>query len=264
MQFIKIAPNTFISSDYEKEINKPIAVVCGFMDGSAKNVMKYAEIYDRLGFVVLVLLSKSSDIAIFPIWFVHRTAARRVKNVFSPTRTVVGHLMSNGGIRSLHALDYHLGGITLSGMVLDSCPTVPSKVVNPEALRAIFFPTVQPKWLKEVAISLLITSLRTLSYFRWLMPSGFALDKQLVYITTRYPLAPRLFLYSDADNAINSESVEQAIKLTKSGISANVDSYNFKDSPHVQHYLKYKKVYTSRIASFYGKLIKGLLLKGKI
>jgi hypothetical protein len=125
MQLTKLASDAFISTDYGKDSSKPIVIVAGFMDGSARIVMKYAEIYDRIGFTVVILISTSLHLAFLPIWLVHRGAAMKLKTLIQgrPLNVECRDTM-------LHALDYHLGGLTISALFLDLCRSVPDLAIS--------------------------------------------------------------------------------------------------------------------------------------
>lgn len=70
--------------------------------------------------------------------------------------------------------------------------------------------------------------------------------------------SPQLYLYSEEDELIGVKDVEEYIEHVKKKLNVQyVDSYNFKDSQHVQHFRKYPDIYKKCINEFLNKVEEG-------
>lgn len=78
-------------------------------------------------------------------------------------------------------------------------------------------------------------------------------NMRLTRITQRlyenHPPCPQLYLYSSGDKVVPSHSVEIRIKEQQK-IGRNVQSFNFKSSPHVDHYRNFPDLYSSQLHNF--------------
>ncbi|KAH0853155.1 hypothetical protein HID58_093415, partial [Brassica napus] len=78
-------------------------------------------------------------------------------------------------------------------------------------------------------------------------------NMRLTRITQRlyenHPPCPQLYLYSSGDKVVPSHSVEIRIKEQQK-IGRKVQSFNFKSSPHVDHYRNFPDLYSSQLHNF--------------
>lgn len=79
------------------------------------------------------------------------------------------------------------------------------------------------------------------------------IKKRLTKITStlanNQPLYPQLYLYSTADKVIPSQKIESFIEHQKK-LGRKVTTFNFKSTPHVDHYRTFPDTYTSLIQDF--------------
>ena len=75
------------------------------------------------------------------------------------------------------------------------------------------------------------------------------LTKIISVLSNNQPPCPQLYLYSSDDKVIPYQSVELFIKKQKD-MGRTVHSFNFKSSPHVDHYRTYPTTYYSQLQSF--------------
>ncbi|KAJ9561990.1 hypothetical protein OSB04_007150 [Centaurea solstitialis] len=68
-------------------------------------------------------------------------------------------------------------------------------------------------------------------------------------LTKNQPFYPQLYLYSTTDKVIPSHRIESFADLQKK-LGRNVTTFNFKSTPHVDHYRTFPDTYTSLIQDF--------------
>ncbi|ESQ50628.1 hypothetical protein EUTSA_v10022713mg [Eutrema salsugineum] len=75
------------------------------------------------------------------------------------------------------------------------------------------------------------------------------LKKIIKKLYENHPPCPQLYLYSSGDKVVPSHSVEQRIKEQQK-MGRSIHSFNFKSSPHVDHYRNFRDLYSSQLHNF--------------
>ncbi|KAJ3302091.1 hypothetical protein HDV03_005435 [Kappamyces sp. JEL0829] len=255
MSFVQIATRAYCSSDIvnavRPERHRPVVLLCGWLDAKPDHLFKYAGLYVALGYSVVVLESDSFDMTLRPSIFVHYSAARRVFALVGNAASFVAAVFSNGGLRSFFCFtDNYPAVLRIQGLIIDSAPSVlKSRPLDGALVRQIYYTTIQPAWLRFLLLESLVLALHLTKAYYWLRPQSHWMNVHLKRLSSAYPSVPRLFLYSDADQAIPSSDIRTAIQHSLQN-SAVVESVNFKTSPHVQHLLHHRERYTKTVTWF--------------
>jgi hypothetical protein len=250
---IKISKHAYITSNVPGT-RKPIILLCGWLDGQYQYLVKYLELYVSLGFPVVMLESVSADLTFYLTSFVHNDTAKVLKHILPKDATYVPHLMSNGGIRSFFSLKDNFDNfdrtLPISAIVLDSCPSVLPKDITKSKVdpRSIFFRNVKPVWLRETLLYLIISAWEIQKYWYTFFPQTHILNRQYKRLLSQFQGIPKLFLYSDSDNAVASDQINLAIDACKD--SSPVEAINFVTSPHVRHFQEHRIRYIQTILWF--------------
>lgn len=93
----------------------------------------------------------------------------------------------------------------------------------------------------ELTVKLMISNIVLMLFRR--------LKKIISILSKNQPPCPQLYLYSSDDRVIPYQSVELFIEEQKE-MGRTVHSFNFKSSPHVDHYRTYPTLYSSQLQSF--------------
>jgi hypothetical protein len=239
----------YTSSGFET-LTTPIVFVAGWMDGPIKLVQKYAQLYESMGFRVVVLLGTFNDIFFKSPSSVHQDSAALLQKYLDSQTKVVLHLMSNGGAWSWTCFEHHIRDLNLNlvGMVFDSSPSIFDE--NSKAPKAgLFFPRASPAMvaaLDLVGIPFFFAQKLWYGYFPDRHFANINIQRLLVELSA----VPKLFLYSQADLLVSHLHVVKAIEIAKSH-GTFVQSFDFIDSEHVQHGRKYSEQYQKRIEEFF-------------
>ncbi|KNE62957.1 hypothetical protein AMAG_08131 [Allomyces macrogynus ATCC 38327] len=181
----------------------------------------------------------------------------------TPSRPLVFHIFSNGGVNTLAILlnlvqHRHMRLTNVRALLLDSCPTPISKMAawggagvytdmllptkyTPRALRAV----VQGITFGVMHLSHAITV--------GLFGCTPRIDANFETLVAHPALrsVPRLLLYSQDDELVSAESVRLAAqKMREAGYAEVVEEHDFGDSAHVQHYRKYPAEYVRVVGEF--------------
>ncbi|KAJ3363957.1 Transmembrane protein 53 [Allomyces javanicus] len=182
----------------------------------------------------------------------------------TPSRPLVFHIFSNGGVNTLAILldlvrHRHMRLTNVRALLLDSCPTPISSMAawggagvytdmllppkyTPRALRAI----VQGITFGVMHISHAIT----VGIFGCTPRIDANFETLVAHPALRS--VPRLLLFSQGDTLVSAESVKLAArKMREAGYAEMVEEHDFGDSLHVQHYRKYSAEYVSVVGEFF-------------
>jgi hypothetical protein len=220
------------------------------MDGNPRAVKKYAQLYESLGFRVLVLIGTSAHFMAYPISWVHSYTAKLIRDkldVETNTQWVV-HMMSNGGCRSWYCFERNYGKpLQVKAMVFDSAPSKFDPDRKPPY--HIFFPRLH--WILRFPLLNFV-----------IKPSFFVLKFVSYFFKISHPLLlhhqkfieeqwriPKLFLYSSKDKLVRSSDIMEVV-LKAREYGTRVQSYDFVDSAHVAHLQKYGTEYRTKIKQF--------------
>ncbi|KAI8901648.1 hypothetical protein BC833DRAFT_576727 [Globomyces pollinis-pini] len=247
VSLIPIAEGSFISSDFNFNTS-PVVVVCGWLNGPAKPVQKYATLYTDLGYRVLVLQSFNSHWW-NPFVSPHKTTFNAINKLLNLETNQLNqqihwipHLMSNGGTKTWTTFEsYFKSKLNVQAMMFDSCPSI----YNPKTSFKLtaFYAHMKP--LTKTIISILV---KPIEFVLWFFPfKGFErVEKKLI---DEHKEVPKLFLYSKVDQMVRSSDIEETIRRAKA-FGTLVESIDFLDSPHVAHYMTHKNAYRDAIVQF--------------
>ncbi|OQR98894.1 indole-diterpene biosynthesis protein PaxU [Achlya hypogyna] len=227
---------------------KRIAVICGWMDAPSRPVTKYAQLYKRLGYDSVVLLSTKADFLKHEK-LVHATTT--LESVDARTKVeLIPHMLSNGGCRSWYCFEEHLRArqqpYSVPAMVFDSAPYSPRLGALAFTWRgAPFLPTL---W-DCVAMRAFMVALGS---YPVLTNSTDAFTLMWQRFFREQASIPKLFLYSSADRVISAVDVEAAITEARNH-GGVVEQLDFERSPHVAHLAYDPERYINVLGTFLTK-----------
>ena len=190
------------------------------------------------------LLAKEMAAALAPM-----SAVRKA----GKAKTVTVHLFSNGGAHSLYlllkSLTLQRKRLLLHSLVIDSAPGTPSVSTGVRAMTL----HMDKSSTRYYVTWLLLTVGTHVSRMLDVALGRLSLsDKYHAAVLSKsaddgeHDAAPRLFLYSRADDLVDYRDVERAVEdARKHGVP--VKAHSWPDSAHVQHMKQHSKEYTALI-----------------
>ncbi|WOH10344.1 hypothetical protein DCAR_0729811 [Daucus carota subsp. sativus] len=265
-------------------------VLLGWLGSKRKHMRRYAELYESRGIQAVTFVAPVKDMLSVDLGraFWQRISGLVVeisdwlseKENDGRERFLMFHTFSNTGWLAYGAILDDLQGRPdildkIKGCVIDSGgdPNIDPKVWAAGFGAALLkkrssaaYPSVEageknavqretnvaklgPKkpFFAEVAILLVLEK-----FFSFLLNTpdlNQKLTKIISVLSNNQPPCPQLYLYSSDDKVIPYQSVELFIKKQKD-MGRTVHSFNFKSSPHVDHYRTYPTTYYSQLQSF--------------
>ncbi|OQR98890.1 hypothetical protein ACHHYP_07603 [Achlya hypogyna] len=233
-------------------VARRVVVVCGWMESAARPVDKYAQLYRKLGYDAVVLLSSQRDF-LTSAANVHPKAAAALLPAVGDSYELIPHMLSNGGCRSWYCLENHLREakrpFTVPAMIFDSSPSVASfggfvwmwqgATLLPSRLQVLG----TRAFLIALSLYPLVTRTTDVFTLHW---QRFFLEQSSI---------PKLFLYSSSDKIVAATDVRAAMHEAASH-GGVVEAVDFADSPHVSHYAADPSRYTQAVQTFLRKYLK--------
>ncbi|XP_038883889.1 transmembrane protein 53 [Benincasa hispida] len=170
-------------------------------------------------------------------WFVYGAILEILQGRKDLLKKIKGCIFDSGGGDPLNPQVWAAG---FSAAILKKNSSSASPMVNGEEVDK------RPLLLETIVLS----SLEKFFSVALKLPD---VDKRLNNIvsvlTENQPSYPELYLYSSGDKVVLSESIELLIEKRKK-TGRKVLSYNFRTSPHVDHYRTYPDIYASQLHKF--------------
>jgi hypothetical protein len=168
--------------------------------------------------------------------------AAKMVAALPPSGEVMMHVFSNGGL-VYASRAWTLLGDRCTGVVFDSSPSLDTSVNTPATVVAEAVGFWKP-FFHALTSGVLTVALWLLHLF------GKRFDVMHFFGVARIAnlRCKKLFLCSSADAITN-------VKMLKDFVASleRAELFDFGDSPHVAHYRKYPKLYTSKVADFISK-----------
>ncbi|KAJ3080325.1 Transmembrane protein 53 [Quaeritorhiza haematococci] len=265
----------------------PVAFIFGWTDGKLQHVAKYASLYRSKGMDVVLFLSTNFDFpSYWTTWWKLRenggagvkaleqlgilahvgkdssTTKDNTKDAKSSSahrpqhRHVLVHVLSNGGLLALHALDtflrtrWHPLTLRTSGIILDS---VPSAVLDFNKGIAALTTGIKNPLILFFAQRTLYLYFASLHIWNSIILGkkdyGRILDAREHLKDPKMLQGPRLYLYSKGDRFIDWEYVARYAQEMRD-VGFVVYERVWEDSPHVQHFLRYPEEYRKIVHEF--------------
>ncbi|CAH9132398.1 unnamed protein product [Cuscuta epithymum] len=259
-------------------------VLLGWLGAKPKHLRRYVELYNSKGFHAVTFVASVRDVLSFDL---ARKLEERIASMASELaswlshpdkdgreRVLIFHTFSNTGWLAYGAILDNLRSQKdlldkIKGCVVDSGgdPHIEPKVwaagftaallkkrsssVLPGEVHELSHgsPTMQEK--KPLLMeTLLFEGFERLFSFLLKLPSeNRRLVKIISTLVNDQPPCPQLYLYSTSDKVIPFRSVESFIDEQR-GRGREVLSFNFRTSPHVDHYRTFPSTYASLLQSF--------------
>ncbi|KAL8118045.1 uncharacterized protein LOC141723522 isoform X2 [Apium graveolens] len=265
-------------------------VLLGWLGSNRKHMRRYAELYESRGIQAVSFVAPVRDMLSVDLGrtFLQRISGLVVemsdwvseKEKDGRERFLLFHTFSNTGWLAYGAILEHLQGRPdildkIKGCVFDSGgdPNIDPKVWAAGFAAALLkkrssaaYPSVEagennavesktnaaklgPKEPLLVEVVLLLLLEKLFSFLLNTPDLNQRLTKIISVLSKNQPPCPQLYLYSSDDKVIPYQSVELFIEEQKK-MGRTVHSFNFKSTPHVDHYRTCPTLYSSQLQSF--------------
>ncbi|KAJ3370580.1 Transmembrane protein 53 [Allomyces arbusculus] len=181
----------------------------------------------------------------------------------TPSRPLVFHIFSNGGVNTLAILldlvrHQHMRLTNVCALLLDSCPTPISSMAAWGGAGVytdmLLPPKYTPRLVRTVVQGIMYGAMHlshaiTVGIFKCTPRLDANFETLVAHPALRS--VPRLLLFSQGDTLVSAESVRLAAqKMREAGYAEMVEEHDFGDSLHVQHYRKYPAEYVRVVGEF--------------
>ncbi|KNA15139.1 hypothetical protein SOVF_100920 [Spinacia oleracea] len=270
-------------------VGKPevAAGVLGWLGATPKHLRRYAELYTSRGIDAITFVVPVRDVLWFDLG---RKVENRIQELTNEIVSWLSKAEGGGGKRCLIFHTFSNTGWLVYGAILTHLQDRPDLIerikgcvvdsggdpeLNPKVWAAGFTAALLKKRNNVMPLSsedveprtdknksnmqdedpllieaLVFGALEKMFSFLFTLPDvNQRLLKIIHHLSDNQPPCPQLYLYSTEDKVIPYRSVESFIKHQKSK-GRSVSSFNFKSSPHVDHYRTFPDVYTSQVNSF--------------
>jgi len=243
-----------VSSTLHTNSTMPIVFVCGWMNGKERPAQKYAQLYERLGYRTIILLSKGSDFFIPNSW-VHQSSWKALTDTLKHEQSkVIVHVMSNGGCRSWYCFERQaqMDGVEFEivSMVFDSCPSLPTK--DRSRSTSAYGADAKSETRKNASkffASCAIILYRCLGIiFGFHHPFRYPFERMII----QQAAVPKLFLYSKSDTLVGYEEIEYTMSKAKE-LNTTISCYDFGNSKHIAHMMQDPETYKKIVDEFITK-----------
>uniref|UniRef100_A0AC35U6H1 Transmembrane protein 53 n=1 Tax=Rhabditophanes sp. KR3021 TaxID=114890 RepID=A0AC35U6H1_9BILA len=259
---IKIIESNFDPNDNRK----PIICLLGWAGCNDRYLAKYSQIYEDAGYATIRTTSPINKIRSLQCYEQYGTKVfdrlASIDNISE--RKLIFHVFSmNGASTYLKVYEsYQKENATGfrwrdEAIIFDSCP---ADVKPMQGATAISFALCPPK--KYGGMASQITKLflaagfaghRALVHIKsWLIHEAYENNFAYYRLISMSCLPKRqLYLYSDLDDICSAHSIESFIEVQKNNTNnVSVNSLNFQNSEHCQHYRTHPELYTKKCLDF--------------
>ena len=236
-----------------EEQHTPLAILLGWGNGHYKHLSKYSLLFEKHNFTTVCLTTSLLKLFTRPVSMANQCCADILRATSELTnqnkdRPVIVMTFSNTGTAVFYSLVKHLhkdpSSLNLIGTIFDSCP-IP---MNKNAIRAS-----ENGALAYFKSSSLFTKFMVKNITKVL--SGIVLytnPVRKVFLTTLVESTcpgPQLFLFSEADELVRWEDIEDFVKERQLR-GVEVYSRRWKDSKHVRHLNTHSEEYEAEVDEF--------------
>ncbi|KAK4878639.1 hypothetical protein RN001_011145 [Aquatica leii] len=237
----------------------PIVILFGWAGCNDKHLCKYSQIYDDKGFITL----RYSAPLKFIFWQRSRLkpiGERLVKLLYDmnfENHPIIVHCFSNGGAFLLYnfLLALRQKSIQLKGVIFDSSPGYRRLVSLYKAISTIVGGNIFYNLFLSILISLFLVIIWQYEIIKGYFASDNYQSNPVKYLQIEDNKCPQYFIFSKADDLIYYKDVEEFMDLRRAR-GVDVSYLKLDDSPHLKHYLYYKKEYLDGVHGFLSKCFK--------